>query len=90
MIRLGDRRTRLRTCVDPQLTDIQYRRSIPSPVDRTSASAWLYKPWTTPKNKPRTSMNNVACKSNKATLSCEIIHASMPMKLFGNRTCGRI
>ena len=43
----------------------QYKHLIPAPVDRTPASAWLYKhPRRTCKNnKPSTSMTSVACES---------------------------
>ena len=44
---------------------VQYRHSIPAPVDRTSASALFYKHLliTCQKNKPSSSMTHVACES---------------------------
>ena len=37
-----------RPCTLFQYIQVQYRLLIPAPIDRTSASAWLYKdPWVT-------------------------------------------
>ena len=48
---------------------------IPAPVDRTSASEWLYKhPWIScQKNKPSTSMSHLACELKL----CSIVRSSM-------------
>ena len=73
--------------------DIQYRYLIPSPVDRTSASAWLYKnPWIiSQRNKPSTSMTHVACESMLRSFvrsgTCGGIHTQ---KTGFNRVCGRV
>ena len=37
------------------LPNVQYRHLIPAPIDRTYASAWLYKhPWVTSQNNSQT------------------------------------
>ena len=43
---------------------VQYRHLIPAPVDRTSASGWLYKRsrMACQKYQPTTSMTHVTCK----------------------------
>ena len=65
---------------------VQYRHLIPAPVDRTSASAWLYKHpcMTCQNNKPSISMRI------KAVFSCGVIHAFMPRKLGGFRALVRV
>ena len=63
-------------CIDQQRSGaVQYRYLIPAPVDQTSASAWLYKnPWITcQRNKPSTSMTQVACETNL----CSVVRSSM-------------
>ena len=55
---------------------VQYRLSIPAPVDRTSASAWLYKrPWMAcQKYQPRTSMTHVTCKPKLRSVLRKSMH----------------
>ena len=64
---------------------IQYSNLNPTPVDRTSNSAWLYKhPWLTYSKH----INDLCSLQIKTTFSYEVIHASMFRELLGNRTCG--
>ena len=57
----------------------QYRHLFPAPVDRTSASAWLYqKQMGYMSIKYPKHVNNLPRLRFKATFSCELIHASMP------------
>ena len=55
---------------------LQYRYLIPAPVNRTSASACLYKhPWLPyQKNKPITSMTHLACKAKLRSVGNSSIH----------------
>ena len=53
------------------LTCIEYRHSIPAPVDRTSGNAQVYRHV---KNKPSTPMNHVTCKSKLRSVVRSSIH----------------
>ena len=55
---------------------VQYRHLIPAPVDRTPASAWLYKhQWLTcQKNKPNLSMTHEACESKLRSVVRSSMH----------------
>ena len=60
---------------------LQYRHLIPAQVDRTSASAWMYKhPWnmSKQKNSPSTSMTHVTYTSKLCSVSFEVTSPSMP------------
>ena len=52
--------------LERKVTTLQYRKLIPAPVDRPSASAWLNKrTWMTcQKYQPSTSMTHVTCKQS--------------------------
>ena len=79
---------------------LQYRHLIPSTVDRTSASTWLYKhPWITcRKNKPSTSMTHVACESklrhpctgNWAIKRAVVYYAGLPTHLAQELNSGTV
>ena len=60
-----------------------YRHLIPAPIDRTSSRTWLY-PFPTWINR------QTEIKGIKATFSFEVIHASIPIKVDGNRACSRV
>ena len=66
---------------------IQYGHIIPALVGWTSVSAWLGKHDNMSLKKKN--INDPGSLQIKATFSCEVIHASMPKKLSGNRACGR-
>ena len=55
---------------------LQYKHLIPSPVDRTSASAWLYKHlWITyQKHKPSTTMTHVASELKLRSIERLFMH----------------
>ena len=67
---------------------LQSRNLIPAPVDRTSASAWLYKhPWITcQETMLNPSMIHQACESKLRS----IVRSSMHRELGGNWVCGRV
>ena len=69
------------------VVNIQNRDLIPAPVDRTSASALLYKhPCILYQNvRPSTSMIHVACELKLHSVVRLSIHP-----LVGNRPCGRV
>ena len=78
------------TCIR-SINYLQYRHLIPAPVDRTSAYAWLYKhPWITFQNIFAKHINDPRILWIKTTFSWEIIYATMPRKIGGNRACGRV
>ena len=65
----------------PSQEVIQYIHLIPAPVDRMSVNAWLYK---------AKHINDPRCLRIEYTVKCyEVIHASMPRRPGGNRSCGR-
>ena len=76
---------------DRVISCLQYRHLIHAPVNRTSASAWLYKiPWITcQKDMPSTSMTHVACESKLSSV-VRSTEASILRRMGCNRACGRI
>ena len=79
-------------CDTPVLSLIQCRLFIPAPINRTSASASLYKhQWiTSQKISTGTSMIYVACESRPRSVVRSGNSGRMPRKLGGNLACGRI
>ena len=70
---------------------IQYRHVIPAPVIVTSATASVYKhTWITCQKNYAIHINGPRSLWMKTTLSCAVIHASMPSKLGGKQLCGRV
>ena len=69
---------------------VQYRYLIPAPVDRTSASAWLYNhPWIIcQKNNPNTPMTHAVCESSLRSVARSSMH--LWSAVGGNRACGRV
>ena len=56
---------------------VQYRHSIPAPVDRTSVSAWLFRHSGTTcqkTNNPSTSMTHVVCESKLRAVARSSMH----------------
>ena len=77
-------------CVTRFWCILQYRHLIPAPVDRTSASAWLYKhQWMEcQKNKPSTSKANVALNQIHVQLRGHLrFHAQKTGWRSGERSC---